>query len=420
MSDSDALSSSSLFELNQTQTSWAKESEESSQTRTGQVEDTFLNPTSDLALDPVDAKNASSSSSTLESALEEARGTVRKIVPFFCEEPEINRHVIFPLVYPDLYAFYDEHFATIWRNTDVVYDADQFDKLTPDEQKFIKNIIAFFAGSDGIVMENIDRRLVPNIRTPEVKLFYTIQNFMEGVHAQTYADLITAYVSDQKEREDLFKAINDSPTVSKKAQWGQRWIDDEETSMLELLMAFLIFEGIFFSGAFCSIFWVRKRNLPMQGLTKSNEWISRDEGIHTRQAIALLRKSAELRGQSFPDMFPRVLAEQMFLEALEIERQFICESLPVRLIGMNSDLMTQYLQFVANGIFHDDLGYSDRERCLFSAEGESDNTRVENPFPWMDMMTTGGKTNFFEQRVSEYSRAKGCQPDQIQLDDDNF
>lgn len=349
------------------------------------------------------------------SILEEARLKLRQIIPFFCEEPELNRHVIFPLRHPDLYAFYDEHFAAIWRNTDVVYDADRFDELTPDEQYFIKHVIAFFAGSDGIVMENIERRLMPQIRTPEVKLFYTIQNFMEGVHAQTYADLITAYVQDDKERNSLFMSIKNSPSISMKAEWGQRYIDDEKTSVLELLMAFLIFEGIFFSGAFCAIFWVRKRNLPIHGLTKSNEWIARDEGIHVRQAIALLRKTASLRGETFPDMFPRVLAESMFRDALAIESKFINDLLPVRLLGMNQTLMNQYLRYVANGIFHDDLGYPTHPKPLFVDDSGS---RVENPFPWMDLMTTIGKTNFFEQRVSDYARAEGCQADQIDFDAD--
>ena len=254
-------------------------------------------------------------------------------------------------------------------------------KLNDDERYFIKHILAFFAASDGIVNENLAENFVNEVQYSEAKFFYGFQIMMENIHSETYSLLIDTYVKDDKEKDNLFKAIETFPAIKKKADWALKWIESD--SFAERLIAFAGVEGIFFSGSFCSIFWLKKRGL-MPGLTFSNELISRDEGVHCDFAV-------HLHNNHMINKVPKERIREILLDALNIEREFITESLPVSLIGMNSKLMTQYLEFV-----------TDRLLDQFECEKEFN---VTNPFDFMDMINLQGKTNFFEKRVAEYQKA---------------
>jgi len=254
-------------------------------------------------------------------------------------------------------------------------------KLTKDEQYFIKHILAFFAASDGIVNENLAENFVNEVQYTEAKFFYGFQIMMENIHSETYSLLIDTYVKNDEEKNKLFKAIEVFPAIKKKADWALRWIDSD--SFAERLIAFAAVEGIFFSGAFCSIFWLKKRGL-MPGLTFSNELISRDEGVHCDFAV-------HLHNNHLVNKVPKDRIREILVDALTIEREFVTESLPVSLIGMNSKLMTQYLEFV-----------TDRLLVELGCEKEYN---VTNPFDFMDMISLQGKTNFFEKRVGEYQKA---------------
>ncbi len=254
-------------------------------------------------------------------------------------------------------------------------------KLNDDERYFIKHILAFFAASDGIVNENLAENFVNEVQYSEAKFFYGFQIMMENIHSETYSLLIDTYVKDDKEKDKLFKAIETFPAIKKKADWALKWIESD--SFAERLIAFAGVEGIFFSGSFCSIFWLKKRGL-MPGLTFSNELISRDEGVHCDFAV-------HLHNNHMINKVPKERIREILLDALNIEREFITESLPVSLIGMNSKLMTQYLEFV-----------TDRLLDQFECEKEFN---VTNPFDFMDMINLQGKTNFFEKRVAEYQKA---------------
>jgi ribonucleoside-diphosphate reductase subunit M2 len=252
--------------------------------------------------------------------------------------------------------------------------------LTSDEQHFIKQILAFFAGSDGIVQENLATRFQRDVSSQVVKLFYSFQNAMEGIHSETYSLLIDTYVKDKQEQDHLFRAIDTIPCIRKKADWALKWIDSQD-DFAKRLVAFAAVEGIFFSGAFCAIYWLKKRGL-MPGLTFSNELISRDEGLHTLFAVALYGTLG--KPLSDEDL------NTIITEAVAIETEFITEALPCSLIGMNSKLMTQYIQFVA-------------DRLLVQL-GAPKAYKVANPFDFMELISLEGKTNFFEKKVSEYSR----------------
>jgi ribonucleoside-diphosphate reductase beta chain len=302
--------------------------------------------------------------------------------PILIENP--NRFVVFPIQHPDLWDFYKKSEASFWTAEEIDLAADLVDwrtKLTDDERHFIKHVLAFFAASDGIVNENLAENFVKEVQYPEAKFFYGFQIMMENIHSETYSLLIDTYITDPAEKMNLFRAIDTIPAVSKKADWALRWI--KNSTFQERLIAFAAVEGIFFSGSFCSIFWLKKRGL-MPGLSFSNELISRDEGSHTDFAVHL--HNHHLQNKVSPERIKEIL-----LSALEIEKEFIIEALPVKIIGMNSDLMSQYLEFVTDRLLSD-LGC---ER-VFNAQ---------NPFDFMVNIALPGKTNFFEKRVGEYQKA---------------
>jgi len=299
-------------------------------------------------------------------------------------QPNDNRFVIFPIQHSDLWEWYKKQQASIWTAEEIDLHQDLTDwntKLSSDEQYFIKHILAFFAASDGIVNENLAENFVNEVQYSEAKFFYGFQIMMENVHSETYSLLIDTYVTDDVEKDQLFRAIEVFPAIKKKADWALKWIESD--SFAERLIAFAAVEGIFFSGAFCSIFWLKKRGL-LPGLTFSNELISRDEGMHCDFAV-------HLHQNHIVNKVPKVRIKEIILDALTIEREFITESLPASLIGMNSKLMTQYLEFV-----------TDRLLLEFGCTKEYN---TENPFDFMEMISLEGKTNFFEKRVSEYQKA---------------
>jgi len=299
-------------------------------------------------------------------------------------QPNENRHVLFPIKYDALYKQYKDATATFWRpeEIDLSRDLKDWEKMSANEKRFIKYVLAFFAASDGIVMENLAERFMSEIQIPEVRAFYSYQIFIEQVHSETYSLLIDTYAEDEKEKKLLFEAAQTIPVVQKKAQWALKWISDKTASFGSRLVAFAAVEGIFFSGSFCAIFWLRKRGL-MPGLTFSNELISRDEGMHTDFAVSLYH------------MLQNKLSQQeiyeLIDEALEIEKEFILDALPCSLIGMNGELMAQYLEFVADRLIVQ-LGYERRYG-------------TGNPFEFMEMISLRPKTNFFEARVGEYKKA---------------
>jgi len=300
-------------------------------------------------------------------------------------KPSLNRFVLFPIQYPDIWAAYKKAESVFWTYEEIdlskdIYDWD--DKLTDNERHFIKHILAFFAASDGIVMENLAVRFMREVQIPEARAFYSFQIAMENIHSETYSGLIDTYIKDPAERDRLFNAIERIPCVKKKAEWALKYIENDAVDFATRLVAFAIVEGIFFSASFCSIFWLKKRGL-MMGLTLSNEFISRDEGLHTDFACLLYSK---LRNKLSEDR-----VHQMIRESVEIEKEFITESIPCNMIGMNSDMMKTYIEFCADRLTVQ-LGYP---RIWNS----------KNPFDFMELQSMEGKTNFFERRVSEYAKA---------------
>ncbi len=301
--------------------------------------------------------------------------------PILTENP--NRFVLFPIEHDDIWQWYKKSQACFWtaEEIDLSTDLVDWDKLSDDERHFIKHVLAFFAASDGIVNENLAENLINEVQYTEAKFFYGFQIMMENIHSETYSLLIDTYIKDPKEKDYLFNAIENLECVKKKADWALRWID--QGSFAERLIAFAAVEGIFFSGSFCSIFWLKKRGL-MPGLTFSNELISRDEGMHCDFAC-------ELYNDHVVNKLDKEVIQKLITDAVDIEKEFVSDALPVRLIGMNSELMCQYIEFVA-----------DR---LLSSLGNSKVYNVENPFPWMDMISLQGKTNFFEKRVGDYQKS---------------
>jgi ribonucleoside-diphosphate reductase beta chain len=294
-----------------------------------------------------------------------------------------HRFVLFPIEHNDLWKMYKQQQACIWTAEEIDLGQDVTDwenKLNSDEQHFIKHVLAFFAASDGIVNENIAENFVNEVQYTEAKMFYGFQIMMENIHSETYSLLIDSYIKDKEEQLHLFHAIDTIPAIQKKAEWAVKWISSE--SFVERLIAFAAVEGIFFSGSFCSIFWLKKRGL-MPGLTFSNELISRDEGMHCDFACHLYNNHIE-------NKLSEKKIREIICGALEIEKEFILEALPVRLIGMNSELMAQYLEFV-----------TDR---LLTALGCSKVYNSTNPFDFMENIAIQGKTNFFEKRVAEYQK----------------
>jgi ribonucleoside-diphosphate reductase beta chain len=309
-------------------------------------------------------------------------------------EENKNRFVLFPLQHHDIWEYYKKSQASFWtaEEIDLSSDLTDWEKLNAGEQHFVKHVLAFFAASDGIVNENLAENFVSEVQYTEAKFFYGFQIMMENIHSETYSLLIDTYIKDKEEQNYLFNAIDTVPAVQKKAEWALKWIGSE--SFVERLIAFAAVEGIFFSGSFCSIFWLKKRGL-MPGLSFSNELISRDEGLHTDFAVHLYNHHIENK-----------LSKERLIEiidsALTIEKEFITEALPVSLIGMNSDLMKQYLEYVSDRLLID-LGV-----------GKIYNS--ENPFDFMKNIAMENKTNFFEKRVGEYSKqGVGTKPDTIQF-----
>ncbi len=295
-----------------------------------------------------------------------------------------DRFVIFPIKHHDIWEWYKKQEASIWTAEEIDLHTDLEDwsnKLNEDEKYFIKHILAFFAASDGIVNENLAENFVSEVQYPEAKFFYGFQLMMENIHSETYSLLIDTYVKDEEEKHILFHALESFPAIRQKADWALKWIESD--SFAERLIAFAAVEGIFFSGSFCAIYWLKKRGL-MPGLTFSNELISRDEGLHCDFAV-------HLHNHHLVNKVPKERIKEILINALDIERKFITESLPVSLIGMNANLMTQYLEFVTDRLLVE-LGC---DRVYNSA----------NPFDFMDMISLQGKTNFFEKRVAEYQKA---------------
>ncbi|RAH13456.1 MAG: ribonucleoside-diphosphate reductase [Methanobacteriota archaeon] len=294
-----------------------------------------------------------------------------------------ERYVLFPIKHPDIWEMYKKHEAAFWTASEVDLEVDrtQFDELSENEQHFIKHVLAFFAASDGIVCENLACRFFDEVQIPEARSFYSFQMAMESIHSETYSLLIDTLIKDNTEKHKLFHAIKNIPSIGAKADWCKKYIESAESFAMRLI-AFACVEGIFFSGSFCSIYWLKKRGL-MPGLTFSNELISRDEGLHTDFACLLYEKIGR----------PLDIATtcQIVQDAVELEKLFIISALPCSLIGMNCEMMTEYIKFVA-----------DR---LLQSLGAPKVYNASNPFPWMDMISLQGKTNFFEKRVGEYQKA---------------
>lgn len=295
-----------------------------------------------------------------------------------------DRFVIFPIQHEDIWDKYNEHVSVFWTVQEVDLSKDRVDwaKLTSNEQHFLKRILGFFAGSDGIVMENLVRRFMTEVQVPEARMFYSVQNFMEGIHSVMYSLLIDTYIDDREENKLILQSIKTIPCIQKKGEWALHWIQSEEADFATRLMAFAVIEGVFFSGAFCSIFWIKQRGL-MPGLTASNELISRDEGLHTDFACLLYSKCKH--------KLPKTKAIKLMREAVKIEKEFIIDALPCSLIGMSAPRMSEYIEFMADRLMVS-LGYA-----------KIWNTK--NPFPWMERQGLGGKDNFFEKRPTNYELA---------------
>ena len=309
--------------------------------------------------------------------------------------PNLSRFTTFPIRYPDLWALYKKAIGSFWtvEEIDLAGDLKDWDKLNSDEQHFIKMVLAFFAASDGIVMENIDLNFSNDVQIAEARSFYAYQSFNESIHSETYSLMIDKLVRDPEEKAGLFRAIETSPAVKRKAEWAMRWMEPG-SSFAQRLVAFACVEGIFFSGSFCAIFWLKKRGL-MPGLSFSNELISRDEGLHQEFAVTLYHNLQDKLGDD--TIF------QIVQEALEIESQFITEALPCRLIGMDSDSMREYIKFVASRLLTQ-LGCTTQQ--------------ASNPFDWMENISLEGKTNFFEKRVGDYSKHMITEGDSIRFDEE--
>jgi ribonucleoside-diphosphate reductase beta chain len=304
------------------------------------------------------------------------------IEPILKENP--GRFVLFPIQHDDIWQYYKQSEASIWTAEEIDLSQDLHDwdaRLNDDERHFIKHVLAFFAASDGIVNENLAENFVSEVQYTEAKFFYGFQIMMENIHSETYSLLIDTYIKDNAEKDYLFNALDHMDCVQKKANWAMRWIT--KGSFQERLVAFAAVEGIFFSGSFCSIYWLKKRGL-MPGLTFSNELISRDEGMHCDFACLLYNN--HIVNKLDQDIVASVIAD-----AVTIEKEFVTDALPVALIGMNAAMMCQYIEFVA-------------DRLLVSL-GNPKMYNVENPFPWMDMISLQGKTNFFEKRVGDYQKS---------------
>ena len=326
-----------------------------------------------------------SMSNGLQHVSESQRVPVKKsTVPALFRSEMSSRYVLFPIRFQKIWEMYKKHEASFWtaEEIDLSEDAKGWEQLSDEERHFVKFILAFFAASDGIVGENLALRFIRDVQIPEARCFYGFQLAMENIHSEIYSLLIDTYIRAADEKTLLFRALENYPTIADKAKWALKWISSSQPFTVRLV-AFAIVEGIFFSGAFCSIFWLKKRGKHLKGLFKSNEFISRDEGMHTDFAVLLYSMLPP------EDRLSNELITQMIREAVEIEETFIASAIPVSLIGMNCDLMVQYVQYV-----------TDR---LVVALGYDKIFNVQNPFEWMINISVESKTDFFTQRVSEYA-----------------
>lgn len=314
--------------------------------------------------------------------LEDIQGSDYFIEPILKENP--TRFTLFPIMKPKLYELYKNHIAVFWTVEEITLERDKKDwnKLTPNEQYFIKNILAFFAGSDGIIQENLATRFMNEVQLSEARQFYSVQLMMEACHSEMYSLLIDTYIEDKEEKYTLFKAIQTIPPIKQKAEWAQKWIESKDENFATRLVAFAVVEGIFFSASFCAIYWLKERGL-MPGLYTSNELIARDEGLHVQFAVALY--------EEIERKLSKIKVHQIIHEAVEIEKEFITTSIPCSMIGMNSILMIQYIKFCADRLSLQ-LGYGK----IYS---------VTNPFDFMERISLEGKDNFFEKRVTSYAKS---------------
>ena len=296
-----------------------------------------------------------------------------------------DRFTVYPIRHDEAWKLYKQSVACFWvpEELDLSEDSRQFETLKEDEKHFIKTILAFFAGADGIVVENLGARFLNEVQVPELRAFYTMQLAVEGIHAETYALLIETLVRESEEKQRLFHAIDEVPCIQKKADWARKWIADTSSNFATRLVAFAVVEGVFFSGAFCAIFWLKKRGL-MPGLATANEFISRDEGLHTMFACHVYR-----------DLLQQKLTQEQVAaivsEAVDVELEFICDALPCALIGMNATSMGEYVRFVADH--------------LMVSLGHDKMYESNNPFPFMEQISLNAKTNMFEKRISEYAKS---------------
>ena len=319
-----------------------------------------------------------------------------------------NRYVMFPIKDQDIWKMYKKQEDLFWRaeEVDLSKDTKDWDKLNDDEKYFISMILAFFAASDGIVLENLGMRFMSEVQLSEARAFYGFQIAMENIHSIMYSTLIDTYIKDSEQKNKLFNALHEFECIKKKGDWAIKWINDKRSNFASRLVAFACVEGIFFSGSFCSIYWLKKQGL-MPGLCFANELISRDEGMHTDFAVLVyntfLKNTYILDGEKKIDLtLNEEKAFKIISEVVEIEEEFITEAIPCKLIGMNNDLMKQYIKFVADRLLNQ-FGFNK----LFN---------VSNPFDWMDSISVKGKTNFFEKRVSEYNLAKKTNSDELEFE----
>jgi ribonucleotide reductase beta subunit family protein with ferritin-like domain len=325
------------------------------------------------------ALNLESSAAAAASA---EAGAILAPEPLLTANP--RRHVLFPIEHPDIFAMTKKAIAVFWtvEEVDLTKDMKDWEKLDANTQHFIKHVLGFFAASDGILMENLSLNFQNEVQSPEARFFYANQNFMEAIHSEMYSLLIDTYIDDKTEKQKLLEAVSTMPAIQKKAEWAMKWLDATKANFATRLIAFAVVEGIFFSGSFCAIFWLKKQGL-MPGLTTSNEFISRDEGMHTDFACLLYGK--------ITNRLKKSQVNKIIKEAVTIEKNFITKALPCELIGMNSTLMSQYIEFVADRLVQQ-LGYPK----IYSAA---------NPFEFMERISLEGKDNFFEKRNANYAKA---------------
>lgn len=318
------------------------------------------------------------------------KSKILKNEPLLTED--IGRYTLFPIRHDDIWKAYKNHLKTDWRAEELDYSADkeEWKKLPEDEKKFIENILAFFAGADGIVLENLSSNFAKEVQWPEARAFYAFQAHIEQIHSEVYSTLIDTYVDDEEKKNKLFRGIETIPCIKKKADWAMKYMNPETNTFAERLVAFAVVEGVFFSGSFCAIFWLKSRHIMVSGLGKSNELIARDEGLHALFAVLLYSK--------LNNKLSKEQIHNIYKEAVDIEIEFITESIPCKMIGMNSSLMGRYIKYVAN-FWMNKLKTTTGHKCppLYN---------VKNPFNFMDLNGYDGKSNFFEQRVTEYQRTE--------------